>query len=127
MGSYTCTAEDLRKACVLLKVMNLRKDEFACSTGDHTKLDSSILLGKYHHQLYQKLVGMVDRMVQIGRFDIHYEFTSLNRISESPSERYTKRLVRIFGYLQHDIGSQKSIIIFPEDIRDISGKGGITI
>ena len=113
MGSYTCTAEDLRKACVLLKVMNLRKDKFACSTVDHTKLDSSILLGKYHHQLYQKLAGMVDCMVQMGRFDIHYEFTSLNRLSESPSERCTKRLVRIFGYLQHDIGSQKSIIILP--------------
>ena len=34
--------------------------------------------------------------------------------------------MKIFGYLQNATGRQKSIIISPEDIRNISGKGSNT-
>ena len=31
--------------------------------------------------------------------------------------------MKIFGYLQHTTGRRKSIVISPEYLRDISGKG----
>ena len=87
------------------------------SPGDHPELDSSTLLCEAQHRLYQKLVGMAEWSVQIGRFDIRYNLTSLNRFSAAPREVHLSRLVKIFGYLQSVTGRRKSIV---------SGKGDKT-
>ena len=79
MGSSTYTAESLRKVCALLNVATLRKDKFHSSPGNHPELYLSPLLGEEQYRLYQKLVSMSEWMYQIGRFDIRFVVTSLNR------------------------------------------------
>ena len=62
-------------------------------------------------------------MVQIERFNISFPVTSLNRLSETQREGHLKRLVKIFGYLQHATGGRNIIVISPDYMMDISGKG----
>ena len=78
MGSSTYTAESLWKVCVLPKVTNLRKIKLPISPADHPELYLSPLLGEGQHYLYHNLVGIVDCMFQIERFDICFAVTSLN-------------------------------------------------
>ena len=59
---------------------------------------------------------------QIGRFDIRYTLTSLNRFSAASREGHISRLVNIFGYFQSVTGRRKSIIVSTEDIEEIIGK-----
>ena len=95
----TCITECLRKVCALLKVATLRKEKLLCSPGDHTELDLSTLMSEAQHRLYQQLVGMAEWEVHIGRFDVRYALTSLNRFSAAPREGHLRWLVKIFGYL----------------------------
>ena len=126
MGSTTYIAECLRKVCALLKVATLQKEKFPCSPGDHPKLDSSTLLSEIQHPLYQQLVVMSEWAVQIGKIDILYALTSLNIFSAAPQEGHLTRLVNIFGYLQSIPGKHKGIVVSPEEIMDIRGKGANT-
>ena len=84
MGSSTYITEFVRKVYTILNVTTLRKDKLTCSPGDHTELDLSPLLCEAQHRLYRQLFGMEKWAVQIGRFDIHYALTSINRFSASP-------------------------------------------
>ena len=49
-------------------------------------------------------------MVQMGRFDIRFYVTPLNRFSVALREGCIKRLVKIFGYLQ-DATARRKIIV----------------
>ena len=122
-GSNTYITEYLRKVCAILKVTASRKEKLPCSPGDHPELDSSPLLSEAQHRLYQHTVGMAEWAVQIGRYDIRYALTSLNLLSAAPREGHISWLVRIFGYLQSVSGRRKGIVVSPEDIEEISGKG----
>ena len=123
VDSSTYITECLRKVCALLKVTTLRNEKLTCIPGDHPELYSSPLLCEAQHRLYQHLVGMAYRAVQIGSFDICYALTSLNRFLAAPSEGHLSRLVKIFGYFQSVTGRRKTIVVAPEDIEEISGKG----
>jgi len=123
MGSITYIKECLSKVCALLKVTSLRKEKLPCSPSDHPELDQSPLLGEAQHRLYQQLVGMAEWAVQIGRFDIRYALTSLNRFSAAPRAGHLKRLIKVFGYLQTVSAERKSIVVSSEDIREVVGEG----
>ena len=69
---------------------------------------------------------MAEWVVQIGRFDIRYAVTSINRFSAAPWEGHLKRLVSTFGYLQNVSGKRKIVVVLLEDIGDISGQGDNT-
>ena len=84
MGSYTYVKACLSKVCALLNVTTLWKEKLPCSPSDHPKIDTSPLLGETQHRLYQQLVGMAEWALQIGRFDIRYALTLLNRFSAAP-------------------------------------------
>ena len=114
MGSYTYIKECLSKVCALLKVTTLHKEKLPCSPSDHPEIDSSPLLGETQHRLYQQLVGMAEWAVQIGRFDIHYALTSLNRFSAAPRQGHLTRLIKIFGYLQTMPAETKNILLKPQ-------------
>ena len=98
MGSYTYIKECLSKVCALLKVTTFRKEKFPCSPSDQSELDSSTLLNEAQYRLYQQLFGMIEWAVHIGRFDIRYALTSLNRFSAAPREGQLTRLIKIFGF-----------------------------
>ena len=116
MGSYTYIKECLSKVCALLNVTILRKEKLPCSPSDHPETDSSPLLGETQHHLYQQLVGMAEWAVKIGRFDIRYTLTSLNRFSAAPRQGHLTRLINIFGYLQTVPADSKNILVSAEDI-----------
>ena len=99
MGSYTYINECLSKVYALLKVTSLRKEKFPCSPSEHPEIDSSPLLVEMQHHIYQQLVAMAEWAVQIGRFEIRYALTSLNRFSAAPRQGHLTRLIKIFGYL----------------------------
>ena len=65
MGYSTYAVKALRKVCVLLNIVNLQKEKWPSSPSDHTRLDSSPLLGEEQYRLYQKLVGISYWMVKI--------------------------------------------------------------
>ena len=119
MGSFTYIKECLSKVCAQLNFTTLRKDKLPCSTSDHPETDKSALLGETQHQIYQQLVRMAKWAVKIGRFDIRYALTSLNRFSAAPREGHLKRLIKIFGYLQTVPADSNSIVVSSEDIGDI--------
>ena len=98
--------ECLRKVYALLNVATLRKEKFPCSPGEHPELDSIPLLSETQHRLYQHLVGTAEWAVQIGKFDICYDLTSLNRFSTAPQEVHLTRLVKVFGYLKSVLGKR---------------------
>ena len=99
MVSSAYIKEYLSKFCALLEVTSLQKEILPCSPSDHPENDKSSLLGETQHLLYHQLVGMAEWAVQIGRFDIRYALTSLNRFSAAPLTGHLKRLIKIFGYL----------------------------
>ena len=66
---------------------------------------------------------MAEWVVQIGRFDIRFTLTSLNRFLSDPKNGHVSWLVNIFVYLKSVTGRRKSIVILPEDIEEISVKG----
>ena len=123
MGSSTYITKFIRKVCALLKVATTWKYKLPCSPGDHPDLDLIPLLCDEQHLLQQHLVGMSEWAVQTRSFYICFTLTPLNRFSAAPRKGNTSRLVKIFGYLQSVTGIWKSIVIQPEDIENISGKG----
>ena len=66
---------------------------------------------------------MAEWAVEIRRFDIRYNFPSLNRFYAAPWEGHLTRFVKIFGYLQNVYGNRKSIFVSPDDIGEIRSKG----
>ena len=59
----------------------------------------------------------------MGRFDIRYALTSLNRFSAAPRQGHLTRLIKLFGYLQTVPADTNNIVFLAEDIGDITGKG----
>ena len=112
-GSTTFITECLRKGCALLKVTTLRNYKFPYSPGDHPVLDLSTLLTLAQHPLYHKMVGMTEWAVQMGRFDISYALTSLNRFLAVPREVHLSQLVKIFGSLQSVSVRRKGTVVSP--------------
>ena len=115
--------ECFRKVCALLKVTNLGKEKLPCIPGELPELDPSPILSEAQHYIYKQLVGTEKWIFQIRRFDISYALTSLNRFSATPMEGHISRMVNIFGYLKRVYGRRKGIVVSPEDIEEISGKG----
>ena len=67
---------------------------------DHPEMDESDLLSDRAHQIYLRLIGILQWMVVLGRFDICYSVSSLSRFSSAPKTGHLLRVKRIFGYLQ---------------------------
>ena len=66
---------------------------------------------------------MAEWASQIGRIDIRYALTSLNRFSAAPRQGHLTILIKIFGYLQTVLAEAKNIVVSAEDIGEIKVKG----
>ena len=67
---------------------------------DHPELDDSPLLGPDGVQKYQSLMGAVQWMVTLCRFDIAQAVMSLGRFRAAPREGHLERLKRLVGYIR---------------------------
>jgi hypothetical protein len=79
---------------------NLNKNSIPMAAGDHPELDTSPLLNDDEHRKYQMLLGMLNWIVQIGRFDVAYATASLSRFTACPRKGHLTRALRVFSYLK---------------------------
>ena len=79
---------------------SLPKQTTPLPTNDHPELDNTFLLDDDRHRKYQMLLGMLNWLVGIGRFDIAHAVTSMSRFSSCPRKGHLERVLRIFGYLK---------------------------
>ena len=73
---------------------------------DHPELDTSELLDLEGIQRYQSLIGALQWVVFIGRFDVQTAVMTLSSFRVAPRRGHLERIKRIYGYLakmKHDI------------------------
>ena len=68
-------------------------------SGDHPELDTSDLLNEDDQKVYQSLIGALQWVIQIGRFDITTAVMTLSRFRAMPRQGHLDRVKRIYGYL----------------------------
>ena len=67
--------------------------------GDHPELDGSELLDQEGISQYQSLIGTLQWVITIGRFDVQTAVMTLSSFRAAPRRGHLKRAKRIFGYL----------------------------
>ena len=67
--------------------------------GDHPEIDTSPLLDLEGIKIYQSLIGALQWVIQIGRFDIATAVMTLSRFRAAPRQGHMDRIHRIHGYL----------------------------
>ena len=79
---------------------SLAKKTTPCVPGDHPELDDSEMLNDDEHRKFQMLVGILNWIVTIGRFDVAYATMSLARFTAAPRRGHLNRALQVFGYLK---------------------------
>ena len=67
--------------------------------GDHPEMDITELLDAEKTKIYQSLIGALQWVVTIGRFDIMSGVVTLSRFRAAPRQGHLERVKRIYGYL----------------------------
>ena len=86
-------------------------------SGDHPELDQSELLDAEGVQKYQSLIGTLQWIISIGRFDIQTAVMTLSSFRAAPRRGHLERAKRIFGYIKK---FENATIRFRTDIPDLS-------
>ena len=66
---------------------------------DHPELDDSELLKGDSIQHYLAMIGQLQWLVTLGRFDIHAQVTTMSRFRSAPRKGHLERLQRVYGYV----------------------------
>jgi Reverse transcriptase (RNA-dependent DNA polymerase) len=92
----------IKEALVRVEQMfgTLTKSTVPILHGDHPELDESELLDDSGHRKYQMLIGILNWIVTIGRFDVTFATMSLSRFTSCPRKGHLDRALKIFGYLK---------------------------
>ena len=64
----------------------------------HPELDTSEILEGDMSAKYLTIVGQLQWLVTLGRFDIHAQVATISRFRATPRQRHTDRLKRIYSY-----------------------------
>ena len=67
--------------------------------GDHPELDTSELCDDHQTKQFQTLIGQLQWLISLGRFDIAVHVMSLSRFRAQPRKGHHDRAKRIVGYL----------------------------
>jgi hypothetical protein len=67
---------------------------------DHPELDTSELLDSTGIKQYQSLIGALQWLITLGRFDIHLSVTTMSGYRVAPRQGHIDPLKRIYGYLK---------------------------
>ena len=65
---------------------------------DHPELDTSEILEGDMAAKYQTMVGQLQWLVTLGRFDIHAQVATMSRFRAAPRQGHMDRLKRIYSY-----------------------------
>ena len=73
---------------------------------DHPELDESELLNIDGQKQYQSMIGALQWVVSLGRFDIATAVMTMSRFRAEPRIGHMTRVKRIYGYLRvHNLGA----------------------
>ncbi len=67
---------------------------------DHPELDTSELLDESEMRIYWQLIGELQWLVSLGRFDIMVQVVTMSRFRPAPRKGHLERLKRIYAYLK---------------------------
>ena len=76
-----------------------RKSRPPLEGGDHPELDTSELCDEHQTKQFQTLIGQLQWLISLGRFDIAVHVMSLSRFRAQPRKKHLDRAKRIVGYL----------------------------
>ena len=76
-----------------------RKSRPPLEGGDHPELDTSELCDEHQTKQFQTLIGQLQWLISLGRFDIAVHVMSLSRFRAQPRKGHLDRVKRIVGYL----------------------------
>ena len=76
-----------------------RKSRPPLEGGDHPDLDTSELCDEHQTKQFQTLIGQLQWLISLGRFDIAVHVMSLSRFRAQPRKGHLDRAKRIVGYL----------------------------
>ena len=76
-----------------------RKSRPPLEGGDHPELDTSELCDDHHTKQFQTLIGQLQWLISLGRFDIAVHVMSLSRFRAQPRKGHLDRAKKIVGYL----------------------------
>ena len=76
-----------------------RKSRPPLEGGDHPELDTSELCDEHQTKQFQTLIGQLQWLISLGRFDIAVHVMSLSRFRPQPRKGHLDRAKRIVGYL----------------------------
>ena len=70
-------------------------------SNDHPELDESPILNEDGRAKYLSMIGQLQWLITIGRFDLMSAVTTMARFRMEPREGHLKRLKRMYGYLRN--------------------------
>ena len=76
-----------------------RKSRPLLEGGNHPELDTSELCDEHQTKQFQTLIGQLQWLISLGRFDIAVHVMSLSRFGAQPRKGHLDRAKRIVGYL----------------------------
>jgi hypothetical protein len=85
--------------------------------GDHPELDTSELLDAEGIQTYQSLIGTLQWVVSIGRFDVQTAVMTLSSFRANPRRGHLDRVKCVFGYIEK---FKSATIRIRTDVPDLS-------
>ena len=83
----------------------------------HPELDDSPLCDSERASIFRSIIGSLNWIITLGRFDINYATMSLARFNMAPREGHFKAALRIMGYLK---AFQKGTILLDNSYPDHS-------
>ena len=87
--------------------------------GDHPETDTSELLDEENTKIYQSLIGALQWVIQIGRFDVCTAVMTMSRFRAAPRQGHLDRVKRIHGYLSRFRGAAIRIRTDMPDYSDL--------
>ena len=66
----------------------------------HPELDESPLLNAELHSRYRSMVGSLNWLITIGRFDVQFAVTALAHYSHAPRAGHLTALLQVMGYIK---------------------------
>ena len=90
---------------------------------DHPELDESYVLTPEDQKNYQSMIGALQWVVSLGRFDIATAVMTMSRFRAEPRKGHLERLKRIYGYLRkYKYGAVRIRTNKPDysDLKDVS-------
>ena len=67
----------------------------------HPELEDSLLCDREKASIFCSIIGRLNWIITLGRFDVQQATNSLSRINMAPREGYFTKAVRILGYLKN--------------------------